>query len=280
MLPSGEPVCERGQYDRRSTKPEKRSAAVERDPVPFHAEVQGCSAAACIGAGGGATPGRKTTRRSGSVQKPFSATPEESSRVPRMFCQESMRGVAMLRIIGLITAMFLFQAPLLAQDRGWFVSGQLGRADYDTLQKGSSAFQGDTDDEATAWAIGIGYRLHRNLSVRGLYERSDGLDTVNRCRSNVVCPLILIREETDFESGSLVAMPRLWLGSRTNLYGTIGLQYLDADAERILPDDSGIEVLFGGGLEFSLTPRLSIAAELQASAADYRAARFGVSYTF
>jgi len=175
----------------------------------------------------------------------------------------------------------LFAAPMAAaQDSGWFATAQFGVADYDTTQKGRNTFFGDTDDDAFAWAAGLGYQINRHFGVRAMFERATGLATINRCPPGLVCPDVLILEETDFNNFSLVAMPRLPLTSKTSLYATLGLQYWDADSGPMLPDDDGFEFLFGGGLDYSLTRHFGIGAELQASTADYIAGRFVLRYSF
>lgn len=169
---------------------------------------------------------------------------------------------------------------VLAQDSGWFATGQFGVADYDTTLKGSTGFFGDVDDESFAWALGIGYDFHRNFSIRGMFERSTDHSTVNVCPPGRACFAVFIEDDTEFNNWSLVAMPRLPLGSRASLYGTIGLQYWDAENGRRLPDDEDFEFLFGGGLEYELTRRLSIGGEVQGSAADYVGARFVINLAF
>ncbi len=160
------------------------------------------------------------------------------------------------------------------------MTAQLGVADYDTVQKGSTGFFGETDDSSFAWAVGAGYEFNRYFAVRGMFERSTDHDTVNRCPPGQVCPDILIRNDTDFNNWSLVAMPRLPIGQRAGLYGTFGIQYWDADGESPLPNDDGTDFLFGGGVDYTLTERLSIGAEVQASAADYLGARFTARFSF
>ena len=178
-------------------------------------------------------------------------------------------------LIGLVLS-----SPAVAQERGGFVTAQVGVADYDTTQKTSSGFFGDTDDESFAWAVGAGYQFNRYFAVRGMFERSSDHETINRCPPGEVCPAVLIRNDTEFNNWSLVAMPRLPIGKRVGLYGTFGLQYWDADGESPLPDDDGTEFLFGGGVDYSLTESLSIGGEVQASAADYLGARFVARYSF
>ncbi|MDT8449437.1 MAG: outer membrane beta-barrel protein [Wenzhouxiangellaceae bacterium] len=186
----------------------------------------------------------------------------------------------MKRLAAVLALGLAISGTLGAQEQGWFVTAQAGVADYETTQKTGRGFFGETDDDSFAWAVGLGYDFNRNIGVRGMFERSTDHATTNLCPPNAVCPAILIREDTDFTNWSVVAMPRLPLGSRTNLYGTFGLQYWDADGGPQLPGDDDVEFLFGGGLEFSLTPHLAIGGEAQASAADYLAGRFVVRYSF
>lgn len=186
-----------------------------------------------------------------------------------------MRNLSAFMLITICSA-----GQAVAQDSGWFATGQFGTADYDTTQKSAAQFFGDTDDDSFSWAAGLGYDFNRNFSIRGMFERSTDHSTINRCPPGAVCPTVVIVEDTDFNNWSLVAMPRLPLGSRANLYGTLGLQYWDANGGPLLPNDNSVEFLFGGGLEFSVTPRLSIGGEAQASAADYLGARLTIRYSF
>lgn len=185
----------------------------------------------------------------------------------------------MKRLSAFILIAFCSSSQVVAQDNGWFTTAQFGRADFNTSQKGANPFIDDTDDEAFSWALGLGYYFNRHFGIRGMFERSTDHATTNRCAA-AVCPAVLIQGDTDFNNWSLVALPRLPLSSRANLYGTIGLQYLDADSGPQLPDDDDFEFLFGGGLEYSLTRSLSIGGEAQASAADYLAPRFVICYSF
>lgn len=170
--------------------------------------------------------------------------------------------------------------PAVAQDHGWFVTAQLGVAEYETTQKGPGGFWGVTDDSAFSWALGLGYAVNERVAIRGMFERSTGHTTTNRCPGTMPCPPIFIQEQADFHNLSLVAMPRMSIGPRTSLYATMGLQYWDADGGPELPSDDGFEFLFGGGLDYSLDGGFSLGAEVQGSTADYLAGRVGIRYSW
>ncbi len=98
-----------------------------------------------------------------------------------------------------------------------------GRSSASIVKSAILDFFGDTDDSAFAWALGLGYEINRHLAIRGMFERSTGHDTINRCPPGLACPAIEIREDTDFNSASLVALPRLPVSEKTSLYATLGL---------------------------------------------------------
>lgn len=188
-----------------------------------------------------------------------------------------MKKAFLLLIPGLLSA-----GTVESQDSGFFGTGQLGLADYEITHGGPGTAFGETDDDAFAWAVGLGYRFNRHLGIRGMFERSTGHDNrASRLPGGMPPPMPgLGRGETDFNNLSLVAMPRLPLGNRTAIYATLGVQYWDADTGSLLPDGDGFEFLFGGGLDYSLTRRISLGGEVQASAADYLAGRFVINYAF
>lgn len=186
-----------------------------------------------------------------------------------------MRTLFAFLLIGVILS-----STAVAQDRGWFVTAQLGASSYDTLQTAPTGFFGDTDGSSFAWALGAGYDFNRFFAIRGMFERSSNHDTINLCPPGGACPAVVIRNDTAFNNWSLVAMPRLPIGQRAGLYGTFGVQNWDANGESPLPDGDGTEFLFGGGVDYELTERVSIGGEVQASAANYLGGRFLLRYSF
>lgn len=188
-----------------------------------------------------------------------------------------MRKAFLLLIPGLLSA-----GTVECQESGLFGTVQLGLADYEITHRGPGAALGETDDDSFAWAAGLGYWFNRHFAIRGMFERSTDHDNRTHRLSGGTPPLMpsLGPGETDFNNLSLVAMPRLPLGNSTSVYATLGIQYWDADTGSVLSDDDGVEFLLGGGLDYSLTRRISLGGEVQASGADYLAGRFVINYSF
>mgnify|MGYP005844568731 CR=1 FL=1 len=186
------------------------------------------------------------------------------------------------KVFLLLTLGLLSANPVESQDEGLFATAQFGVVAYETTHGGSNRPFGETDDEAFSWAVGLGYRFSRHLGIRGMFERSTGHDNITRRLARGTPPPMpsLGLRETDVNNLSLVAMPRLPLGNSASIYATLGVQYWDADTGSLLPDDDGFEFLFGGGLDYALTERFSLGAEVQASAADYLAGRLVINYSF
>ena len=177
---------------------------------------------------------------------------------------------------------FLRNPGIASEPRNPDIRGDRGspRGKTRVTKRGSDVEE--TDDDAFAWAVGLGNRFGRHFGIRGMFERSTGHHNIP-CRlargTPPPMPSLGLRE-TDFNNLSLVTMPRLPLGNSASIYATLGVQYWDADTGSLLPDDDGFEFLFGGGLHYALTERFSLSAEAQALTADYPAGRLVINYSF
>jgi len=171
-----------------------------------------------------------------------------------------------------------------AGDTGWFVTAQYGGADYDVLLEGDRAWWGRADDDAGTWAAGLGYTLAPWLGLRLMYERTHDLSVQNQCPDGLVCAGVTFRRSADAANWSLAALPRLPLGDRWELYGTLGAMRWKIDPgggrERQIASDDDTTTLYGGGIGYSFRNGAGVALEHQRSGADYSALRLGLTYSF
>jgi opacity protein-like surface antigen len=184
-------------------------------------------------------------------------------------------------ILALICCMLSGQG-LAAGDNPWFITGQFGSNEYETVLEGApdADWWSNVDDRGRGLALGLGYELTSGIAIRAMYERASGIEASNRCPPDRVCTPIRIIESANIDSLSLVVMPRHHFDDTWSIYATVGLHYWRIKPEGQFPDGSDTSLLLGAGVEYRFPNRFRLGGETQGSPADYRAFRVSLGYAF
>jgi opacity protein-like surface antigen len=160
----------------------------------------------------------------------------------------------MKKVLSSIVCLSAMSAPAAFAEPQFGVFGGLGQSKFTAADPGGSLSKTDT-----GFSLGGLYKFNDNFALEGRY------DDFGAFENKAV-------DSTDFIK---VAASALSLGVRAgvpvsdlvNIYARLGASQWDLDADRkdagevSSASDSGTELYYGFGVEFSLSPRWSITAE-------------------
>ncbi len=147
----------------------------------------------------------------------------------------------------IVSSILSFSSAVSAfEESSLYLIGELGKADTDV-----EGIDGDDDDML---AVGIGYQLHQYVSAEAIWSDFGTIsDTVNDATE----------VDVEVESLSLSIHGYYNRSSQLVLYVRIGLDIWDMDiSSSDLPSDSGVDFVWGAGINYQLIERLAIRGEL------------------
>ncbi|MEZ5333579.1 MAG: porin family protein [Thermoanaerobaculia bacterium] len=194
-----------------------------------------------------------------------------------------------IRPFAVLAVLTLGALPARAGDSPWFARAKFGQADVDAAF-GEPVFGRRVDDEDGTAAVELGYRFGPHLAIQAGYHdlgEYEGLELP--CPLAQPCPdldEIPFRLSTVELTGvSLSLVPRLPLGERFSLFGTIGVIDWNADIVADTGGDTidsfdGQDLLAGVGLGYDLPSGLGFQLELEGFELDAVALTAGVGWRF
>ncbi len=166
-------------------------------------------------------------------------------------------------IAGLIGAGFAFCTPAAfaqAPEAGWYAGGTLGQAE---VQDFCSAFGGpgiSCDEKDTAWRLRAGYQINRTIAVEFGYHHL-GEATVSDATASL---------SPEFSAWELLAVGMLPVSNQFSIYGKAGFFRGETEISATLVGvgsgsvkETTIDLTYGIGAQFNVTPRFGIRAEWQ-----------------
>jgi OmpA-OmpF porin, OOP family len=158
---------------------------------------------------------------------------------------------------------------------------------------GSLPFAFSSDDDDTAYKVGLGYRANRYVSVEAGYANfGDAFSSADGGRSFTALPgfsfftELMSRTEVAASSWSLDLVAHYPLAPRLSVLAKVGAHRWRADGRRIVPSvspftiipgvtiglftfsnepfkDRGIDFKWAAGMQYEITPRTSLRAEFE-----------------
>lgn len=162
----------------------------------------------------------------------------------------------------------------------WSVAAHAGTIDLDVLTKDDNGFWGQIEQDRSHLGVSLAFDAAHWLGFRAMLERATGFGMGNRCPPDVVCPQVAVTDEADLISWTLAALPRYHLKDEFSVYGIVGAQFWDVNADGALPSDSGTEFAVGAGVGWRPMPRVELGLEYQHTDLDFDALRFNIGYRF
>jgi opacity protein-like surface antigen len=174
-----------------------------------------------------------------------------------------MRTITLAATAVALSTLWSLSATAGEIENHWYVGGGLGRADvdadFDNADLGGTPIDLDIDDDSTAWRLFAGYRFNRYVGVEGGYINFDEFDTSASAAGQTA------ELEAEADGYTLALTGAIPLGERFAITGRAGYLFWDADAKIRVngatlesDDESGSDVFFGAGLEFSVNDRFAL----------------------
>ncbi|MEQ8206207.1 MAG: outer membrane beta-barrel protein [Woeseia sp.] len=154
-------------------------------------------------------------------------------------------------------------APAVAQS-DFYLGGTIGNTSVDTE---FDEFDLNFDDEETSWSAFAGIQATDNFAIEASYN---DFGDYNVSRNFDLTQTNIDATLTGYDVMAVLSAP---IGP-LRLFGKAGLVFWDADVTALIQppvgsgfqlreQDSGNDLAFGGGLEFSLSPNLAIRGEME-----------------
>jgi OmpA-OmpF porin, OOP family len=177
-----------------------------------------------------------------------------------------IKAAALAAVVGAAVAFptaSMAQMNLKGPDSGWYIGGNLGQSDVDEL--------GEKD---TSFKILGGYQINRNFGVELGYTDFGKVDSGG-----------VTFKGTAIE---LVGVGSLPINDKFSVFGKLGFAMGDGEASGggVTVSDDSVEVTYGIGVKYNITPVFGVTAEYQAypdfanGATDVSVFSIGVVYRF
>ena len=190
-----------------------------------------------------------------------------------------------------VATAFLSVSPAAAGDSPWTIAAKVGQASVEgDFGPALSAWRVDDDD--TAAAIEVGYRLHRFFGLQAGYHDLGSYAAIDLpCPPETICPLPFEQPRivpdtptgADFTGVSLAAVPRWPVTERFSVYAKAGVLAWESDlAWPVAPqgdEPSGEDLIGGVGALYAFPSGVGL--QLEAETTDlYDQVSLGSSWRF
>lgn len=159
------------------------------------------------------------------------------------------------------TVLTLAAAPVVSmaqEDRGGPWSIEIRALDSDTAGSVSGF---SVDDEQTGTALGLGYAFNRFLAVQTTLADHGDHFAVD-CLAGPTCPTPRF-DEVDLRTLS-VSLVASWPVTETvEIYGRVGVAAWNADLTRFAGDQTGRDLVYGGGVGAWVTPSWRVSLQYE-----------------
>jgi OOP family OmpA-OmpF porin len=182
-----------------------------------------------------------------------------------------------LSVAALALIFALFSDGVTAQS-GFYVSGAFGSSDSDVALGGINRVDGDD----SSYALSVGYAFNRNVSVEAAYQDLGTHNGETNCPPGFACLFIPLMTRAQLTGISLSFIGSYPLSERLDVYGKVGLLSWDVDFEGISSafNDSGEDLLYGMGLNWSIDGQWKVFVEYQRADLDVDIASIGLRHQF
>lgn len=182
-----------------------------------------------------------------------------------------------LSVTILISIFALFSEVVTAQS-GLYISGAFGNSNSDVALDGINRVDGDD----SSYALGVGYTFNRNVSFEASYQNLGTHNGQTNCPPEFACLIIPLLAEAELTGISMSLIGSYPVTERLDAYGKIGLLSWDVDFKDISSafDDSGEDLLYGVGLNWSIDDQWKIFVEFSQVDLDIDTTSMGVQFHF
>jgi len=180
----------------------------------------------------------------------------------------------------LLTALATF--ALLGQianaQSGFYLAGALGSSDSGVDLGGINRADGND----SSYTVGMGYTFSRNFSIEANYHRFGTPNAQTNCPPGFACILIPLRTEADVTGISLSLVGTIPVSDRLDVYAKIGILSWEVDFKGISSafNDTGEDLLYGAGLNWSINDRWSLFLEYSGVDLDIDTGSVGMRFNF